>query len=202
MSRFLIIWAGPTTPVTRYPGVRFIDAAGDMRTVQIYDAFKQNLLYMSGAEYVYPIDQPLGTYTVLVTTAPTYSRRVRVFRYLDVCSGVIRFDQALGLGGGALDISLTRTGSAACGPVVDPEPELLDMPMGAVVIPPPPTSLTGACPDLERAQQHRPVRQMVKMGQVPAGAGAASIFFAPTGPERTDTPGGPTEASDWARMFW
>jgi hypothetical protein len=191
MSRFWIIWGQSTTPITRYPSVRFVAEDGRMSTIRIYDAFDRNQFYMSGGEYVYPVELPLGTYTVLVATDPTHARRVRVYRFSNVCAGVIRFDPAPGRPG-QLAVGMVPVATDKCGP-------LEHIPQGGAVIEPagvvesvPFTDIipeqeergpgmTVECPDLERAQQWRSVRQMVLNGQAPIESAAASQFYAPKG---------------------
>jgi hypothetical protein len=190
MSRFWIVWGQSTAPITRYPSVRFVASDNRMSTVRIYDAFDRNHFFVSGGEYVYPVELPTGQYTVLVATEPTYDRRVRVHRFDDVCAGVIRFDPAAGRPG-QLAVGMVPVATDSCGP--------LDLPRGGAVVEPagriesvPFTeivpeqeergpAITAECPDIERAQKWRSVRQMIKNGQAPIESAAASQFYAPKG---------------------
>ncbi len=196
-SRFFVVWSSGTAPISRYPDVRFVSKDGGLVTVRIYEEFKRNRFFLSGGEYVYPIDLPFGEYTVLASTEPTHSRRVRVYHWYNVCSGLVRFDRAAGRPG-QLAVSLTELATAGCPTPRHQNPEGKIETVGfAVAGPTPPprnAAVEAACPDLERAQQHRAVRQMVTQGQVPEGSAEAAIFAhpipaGPTGPlEQYGTP--------------
>lgn len=168
LAHFWVIWSSGTAPISRYPDVRFINPEGELVTVRLYEEFKRNRMFLSGGEFVYPIDLPADKYTVMATTEPTYSRRVRVSKWYGVESAVIRFDRAPGRPG-QLAVSLTEVG----GPGHNTAEGTVETVGFAVTGPHPrerPPSVWNACPDLERAQQHRAVRQMVTMGQVPEGS--------------------------------
>jgi len=176
---FYIVWGMSNSPVTRYPSVRFVAPDGRMQTVRIYDAFDQNHMYLNGGEYVYPVRLPAARYTVMAATEPTYSRRVRVYQYDDVASGVLRFDPAPGTAA-QLAVSMSRTDG---GPPLAIGGAVQSVPFTSIVPHPSergPTS-TAECPDLERAQKQRPVRQMVRNGQAPIDSGAAGQSYAPRG---------------------
>ncbi len=180
-SHFFVIWSSSTAPISRYPDVRFVGKDGAMVTVRLYEEFKRNRFFLSGGEFVYPIDLPHGEYTVLASTEPTHSRRIRVSHWYNVCSGIVRFDRAPGRPG-QLAVSLVELATEGCTPRPQ-NPEGAIQSVGFAVVNNQTLSVgaltEAACPDLQRAQQHRSVRQMVQMGQVPEGSAEASIFSHP-----------------------
>ena len=204
-SRFWIIWASPQAPVSRYPAVRFIHD-GAMHTVRVYEAFKRNEFFFDGDAYVYPIVLPSAAYSVQVSTEPTYSHRVLVYSWEGVTSATIRFDLSAGRSG-QLAVGLVPiggpAGAAGVGgavgrvesvPFADVVPRTIERPIEAV----------RAQPDLERAQNNRGLRQMLRNGMVPFGSAQAAQW---AGPEAiphgvaTDHMGMPlgTEMGSWNR---
>lgn len=204
MSRFWIVWTASQAPVTRYPGVRFIPREGPITTVRIYDAFKRNEFYTTGEGFVFPMVLPQGEYTVLVSTNPTYSGRVRVTRRESLTSAVVQIDPAPGLAG-QLAVTITEVGAAAVGAAAS-EQTVSSVPFSNVA--PAPEELTATevagCPDLTRSRQHRGLRQMLKNGQVPEFSAEAAQFWAPQGvvPDQVDAYGVPFASQggqDWGR---
>jgi hypothetical protein len=184
-SHFWIVWSSATAPISRYPNVQFIDTDGRSVTVRLYEEFRRNHMFLSGGEFVYPIDLPAGRYTVLAGTEPTHDRRVRISKWYDVCSAVVRFDRAAGRPG-QLAVSLVEVASKDCPRPTDSNPvegrvETVGMAVAGPRAAEYPQSTDIACPDVERAQQHRSVRQMVTKGQVPEGSAEATIFSHPVG---------------------
>jgi hypothetical protein len=191
-SRFWVIWSSSTAPISRYPDVRFVGEDGGMVTVRLYEEFKRNRMFLSGGEFVYPVVLPFGKYTVMASTEPTHSRRVRVSKWYDVCSAVVRFDRAAGRPG-QLAVSLVEVGGSGCQRPEANNPEGEIHTVGFAVAGPSAVEreprVWAECPDTERAQQHRAVREMVTKGQVAEGSAEAVIFAHPIGAD----PSGPLE---------
>jgi hypothetical protein len=179
-SRFWIIWASPQAPVSRYPAVRFIHN-GAMHTVRVYEAFRRNEFFMDGDAFVYPIVLPKAAYSVQVSTEPTYSRRVLIYSWEGVESATIRFDLSAGRSG-QLAVGLVPIGGPAGAAGVGGAVGTVEAVSFADVVPRTverPLSAVRAQPDLERAQNNRGLRQLLRNGMVPYGSAEGAQWSGP-----------------------
>jgi hypothetical protein len=197
MSQFWVAWDSTTKPITRYPSVRFFNEyTRSLHTVTLYDEFLRNSAYQTGNAYVFPVLLPLGTYTIVVSTVPGQWRAVKVHKFTNVCSAIIRLNPASvatsELSAGNIDVTLIEVGSTQCAEsnhaALNKQVTSTDASEGIVrkvpfteVIQSGGPTITQACPDAVRATQHREVREMCKLGQAPQLSAAEAQFSYPKG---------------------